>query len=76
MALFKAALVGADSGSGSCFAVASQRQNNRCVIAARGLQLPVGREAGALREAAVDVAGRAGYRFPAGSRACHEYQAL
>ena len=80
-ATFKAALLhaagsgdGGDGGdSGSCLAVTVQRQRNVCVAVARGLAAPSG---GVLRVAAADAAGEAGYRFAAGSRACHELRLL
>ncbi|EFN52903.1 hypothetical protein CHLNCDRAFT_138459 [Chlorella variabilis] len=70
---FKAHVLG--TGSGSCFAVGTQRQDNVCVAVARGLRLPASaREE--LRRAAAAVAGDAGFLFPAGSRACKDYQPL
>ncbi|KAL4853379.1 Methyltransferase-like protein 13 [Chlorella vulgaris] len=76
---FKLALLGSNShtgSTGSFFAVRSRKQPNQCIVGARGLQLPAGGEAHALRRAATEVAAAAGFRFPAGSRACNGYQPL
>ncbi len=60
------------AAGGSSFAVAAQRQRNACVAVALGLSLPADRAAARrwLFFEAVRVAEAAGYRFPAGSRAC------
>lgn len=79
-AVFTEAILGASAGStsggstarGSSLAVAAQRQRNACVAVARGLSLPADKAAARrwLFFEAVRVAEAAGYRFPAGSRAC------
>ena len=81
---FRKALLGSSSSSstgssgGSCFAVAAQRQRNVCVAIARGLALPADRSAARrwLLFEAGRVAEEAGFRFPAGSRACRNYTPL
>ncbi len=67
---------GPSASSGTCFAVAAQRQRNVCVVVARGLALPADQAAAGrlLLSEAQRVAEAAGYRFPAGSRACRQLQ--
>lgn len=86
-ATFKHALLGGSSSSGhgsnssgvgAAFSVGVLRQRNTCLVAARGLTLPVGGTAACklLRQAAATVASQHGFSFPAGSRACHRFQVL
>ena len=67
-----------DGSGGACFAVAAQRQRNVCVAVARGLALPADPSAAqrCLQCEAQRAAEAAGYRFPAGSRACRQLQLL